>query len=227
MTPLKLFAKLTGYYALISLLTYGMLTVLPNADAYLPMGGAQKLLSGSDGNSLTPMEIHATQIRGLGDSILWLACAIFGALLTVIPVSWIYIEIRNHDEYDQSLVETIMILPIAVTGVVVIVHNSLALAFSLAGVVGAVRFRNTLKSSGDALYILLAIGIGLAAGIGAIEIAIVMSMGFNYCFLSLWILDYGAKKNTRRYMRRTNGKKSGHKKHGSDDKKAETTSPPA
>ena len=32
-----------------------------------------------------------------------------------------------------------------------------------AGIVGGVRFRNTLKSSGDAIYILLATGIGLAA----------------------------------------------------------------
>ncbi len=71
------------------------------------------------------------------------------------------------------------------------VHNSLALAFSLGGIVAVVRFRNTLKSTGDALYILVAIGIGLAAGVGAMEIAIVMSVAFNYCFLILWISDYG------------------------------------
>ncbi|MBL4620720.1 MAG: DUF4956 domain-containing protein, partial [Marinicaulis sp.] len=117
-----------------------------------------------------------------------------------------YMAIRNRDEYDQSLVETIIILPIAVTCIVIIVHNSLALAFSLAGIVGGVRFRNTLKSSGDALYILLAIGIGLSAGIGAMEIAVVMSLVFNYCFLVLWITDYGAKKGTHRYMRHTDKK---------------------
>ena len=35
----------------------------------------------------------------------------------------------------EQLLETILILPIAVTGIVLIVHNSLAMAFSLAGVV--------------------------------------------------------------------------------------------
>ena len=114
--------------------------------------------------------------------------------------------IRNRSEYDQSLVETIMLLPIAVTSIVIIVHNSLALAFSLAGIVGGVRFRNTLKSSGDALYILLAIAIGLAAGIGAMEIAVIMSATFNFCFLILWVTDFGAQKGAHRYMRKTHPK---------------------
>ena len=110
---------------------------------------------------------------------------------------------RNRSEYDQALVETMIVLPIAVTAIVVMVHNSLALAFSLAGIVGGVRFRNTLKSSGDAIYILLAIGIGLAAGIGALEIALVMTVMFNYAFALLWVADYGALQGAHRYLRPT------------------------
>ena len=72
-----------------------------------------------------------------------------------LPVSWVYMAVRSGDEYDQSLVNTILVLPMVVTGIVIIVQNSLALAFSLAGIAGAVRFRNSLKSSGDALFILL------------------------------------------------------------------------
>ena len=107
------------------------------------------------------------------------------------PVSWVYIAIRNRKDYDQSLVDTIVILPIVVTSIIIIVQNSLALAFSIAGIAAAVRFRNSLKSSGDALFILLAVGIGLSAGIGALELAIVMSVAFNYVFLMLWVTDYG------------------------------------
>ena len=120
--------------------------------------------------------------------------------------------IRIRDEYDQSLIETIMLLPIAVTSIVIIVNNSIALAFGLAGIVGGVRFRNTLKSSGDALYVLLAIGIGLAAGIGAVEIAIVMTMFFNFCILILWTVDFGALRGTHRYMRKSSPKSAAHKK---------------
>ncbi len=103
--------------------------------------------------------------------------AIIGALLAALPVSWVYMAVRSGDEYDQSLVNTILVLPMVVTGIVIIVQNSLALAFSLAGIAGAVRFRNSLKSSGDALFILLAVAIGLSAGIGAVELAAVDQHG--------------------------------------------------
>jgi phosphotransferase system glucose/maltose/N-acetylglucosamine-specific IIC component len=108
--------------------------------------------------------------------------------------------VRSGEEYDQSLVHTILVLPMVVTGIVIIVQNSLALAFSLAGIAGAVRFRNSLKSSGDALFILLAVAIGLSAGIGAVELAAVMSIGLSYCFTLLWMSEYGEKEGMKRYL---------------------------
>jgi hypothetical protein len=97
-------------------------------------------------------------------------------------------------------VNTIIVLPMVVTGIVIIVQNSLSLAFALAGIAGAVRFRNSLKSSGDALFILLAVGVGLSAGIGAIELAVVISVAFNYCFVMLWITEYGEREGMKRFL---------------------------
>lgn len=211
MRAFRLFLRLTLYYVAVSATVYAAVTLQPGLSEFMPIGGAQALLSGPGNDPFEAIEIGADEVSSLTESLVWLVIAVIGALLTIIPVSWTYMAIRNRDEYDQSLVETIIILPIAVTSIVIIVHNSLALAFSLAGIVGGVRFRNTLKSSGDALYILLAIGIGLSAGIGAMEIAVIMSMAFNYCFLVLWVTDYGARKGAHRYMRRT------HKKHHHDN----------
>lgn len=213
MRAVRLFIRLTVYYMAITAIVFSAVTVYPDLSEFLPIGGAESLLAGPGNDPFESIEIGADGVGNLGESLVWLCIAVAGAILTIIPVSWVYMEIRKRDEYDQSLVETIIILPIAVTSIVIIVHNSLALAFSLAGIVGGVRFRNTLKSSGDALYILLAIGIGLSAGIGAMEIAVVMSVAFNYVFLALWVTDYGAIKGTHRYMRKThtsNGRKHNH-----------------
>ena len=225
MRAIHLFFRLTLYYVAVSATVYAAVTIQPDLQEFLPIGGAESLLSGPGDDPFESIEIGATRVSNLGESLIWLVIAVTGALLTIVPVSWTYMAIRNRDEYDQSLVETIIILPIAVTSIVIIVHNSLALAFSLAGIVGGVRFRNTLKSSGDALYILLAIGIGLSAGIGAMEIAVIMSMAFNYCFLALWITDYGAKKGVHRYMRKTH--KSHHKdRHASEPEASQEAAPP-
>lgn len=198
----RLFLQLTLFYAVVTGAVLAAVTLSPSLADFLPIGGAQTLLTApSPEDPLQSISIGASRVTHLGGSILWLFVAVAGALLTTLPVTWTYMASRNRSEYDQALVETMIVLPIAVTAIVVMVHNSLALAFSLAGIVGGVRFRNTLKSSGDAIYILLAIGIGLAAGIGALEIALVMTVMFNYAFALLWLADYGALKGAHRYLR--------------------------
>lgn len=202
MLALRLFAKLTAYYMAVTAVALVALQVLPNLHEYMPFGGVEALMSGPREHGLDAIAApNATAIGNLRESLYWLIVTVLGALLTALPVSWVYIAIRNPEDYDQSLVDTIVILPIIVTSIVIIVQNSLALAFSIAGIAAAVRFRNSLKSSGDALFILLAVGVGLSAGIGALELAIVMTVAFNYTFLLLWVTDYGDRSGLKkRYM---------------------------
>ena len=93
------------------------------------------------------------------------ALAMVGALALVIPVARVYMLTKQRVGYDPSVVQTVILLPLAVAGIVAVVQNSLALAFSLAGLAAAVRFRNTLKDTKDAVYIFVAMGVGLAAGV--------------------------------------------------------------
>jgi len=114
-----------------------------------------------------------------------------GALGIMIPVTWIYMVTRRHRGYDESVVHTLLILPVAVTGIVMIVQYSLALAFSLAGIVAAVRFRTTLEDTKDAVYVFLAIGVGLASGVQELGLALVLSLVFNGVVLTLWATRFG------------------------------------
>jgi hypothetical protein len=73
----------------------------------------------------------------------WLAAlvAMGGSLLLMLPVAWAYVATRMKRQVDASVVTTIILLPIAVAAILVIVQDSLAVAFSLAGIAGLVRFR--------------------------------------------------------------------------------------
>jgi hypothetical protein len=197
----RLFAQLTIYYLILFGGAWILLHAYPDLRDYLPVGGAEQLINPSAGKSSTLQSVaEASQVKNLGQSLGWMATAIIGALLTALPVSWIYMGTRTSEEYDQSLISSILILPVVVTSIVIVVQHSLALAFALGGIAGAVRFKNSLKSSGDALYILLSVGIGLAAGIGAVELALVMSLAFNYCFILLWVSEYGERVGMKRFM---------------------------
>jgi hypothetical protein len=201
---MKLFLELTIYYVALIVGLLILQQVFPNIHDYMPIGAADELIRSSQPDLLKGTAIGATEVRTTAESLGWLMAAILGALLTALPVSWVYMEIREEHQYDQALDTTIVMMPVVVTGIVVIVQHSLALAFSLAGIAGAVRFRNSLKSTGDALFILLSIGIGLSAGIGAVELAFAMSLGFNYCFLLLWLKNYGGRGD-KRYLRGVHG----------------------
>ncbi len=115
--------------------------------------------------------------------------AALGAFLLALPVAWTYMLTRERKGYRQSTVHTLVLLPVVVAGVVVLVKTSLALAFSLAGIVAAVRFRNTLDDSKDATFLFLAVGVGLAAGV-ELDVALVLSLLFNAATLGLFYTDF-------------------------------------
>ena len=197
----KLLVQITIYYLAITLVVFVALKLWPEVRGYMPVGGVEQLISQPTKNPLEASEaVRAAHVANFGQSVFWLVVAIIAAILVSLPVSWVYMTVRGGDEYDQSLVNTIIVLPMVVTGIVIIVQNSLALAFALAGIAGAVRFRNSLKSSGDALFILMSVAIGLSAGIGAAELAAVISVAFNYCFAMLWITEYGERAGMKRFL---------------------------
>ena len=200
MRATRLIVQLIAYYVAIFAIVWLVLRSFPEFRSYLPIGGAEQLINTSGKSNALQAVVEAEAVKTLSQSIGWLATAILGALLTALPVSWVYMSTRSAEEYDQSLISSILILPIVVTSIVIVVQHSLALAFALGGIAGAVRFKNSLKSSGDALYILLSVGIGLASGIGAVELALVMSIGFNFCFVLLWVSEYGEREGMKRYM---------------------------
>ncbi|HEY7634408.1 MAG TPA: DUF4956 domain-containing protein [Gemmatimonadales bacterium] len=109
-----------------------------------------------------------------------------GALLLMLPVVWAYVATKVERRVDRSVVTTITLLPIAVAAILVIVQDSLAVAFSLAGIAGVVRFRNALEDTTDAMYVFGAIAVGLGAGVGALEASAALTALFNIVAVALW-----------------------------------------
>jgi hypothetical protein len=82
-----------------------------------------------------------------------------------------------------------------VAAIVLVVQHSLALAFSLAGIVAGVHFRRALQDTFDALFILVAIGTGIAAGVAALEIAAVLTVFFCYATLYVYFVGDGLESH--------------------------------
>ena len=185
--PLTLIVMYYGFW--VGLMAY-LLSRYPAINEYFPIGGIGHLVA-SNVDTFEPIysSVDDTVLSPHGP--LQLALASIGALILTVPVSWAYFITSRARRIDQSFLQTIIILPVVVTGIAMIVLNSLALAFSLAGIVAAVRFRFSLNQPSDAMYIFVAIGIGLGSGIGALGVAAVISAAFVFATLIIWKLEYG------------------------------------
>ena len=115
------------------------------------------------------------------------------AFWVTLPITWLYRWTRPRQQYSQSFAHTLLVIPIAISLVVFLVKDSIALAFSLAGIVAAVRFRTSLEEPMDSVYMLMAIGIGLAAGTQLILVAYLASLVFVIITLGVWKSNFGAQ----------------------------------
>jgi hypothetical protein len=198
----RLVLHLTAYFLLLlgSVLAVGVLK--PELLSVMPLGGTTALEAAEievDKQTITDklsMPSKATveqqptprQIANIG---LFLALSLGGTLLVMLPITWTYAATRREVGFRKNFVRALMVLPICATTIVMLIQNNLALAFGLAAMVAAVRFRVSLQEAIDGIYIFSSICIGLAAGIGHLGIAAVMALFFCFTNVLLWHLDFG------------------------------------
>jgi len=188
------FLKLFSYYVILVLIVAAILVIFPASQSYLPVGGDSNI--SFEANSFKAIDVSWEPLTKALD----LTLGMIGIIILMNPVAWVYMGARRRRGREQSFVLTLLLLPLAVAGIVIIVENSLALAFSLAGIVAGVRFRLTLDDTLDAIYIFLSIGVGLAAGIGALEIAAVLSIFFNFAVIIMWQLSFAEQSSGNRWF---------------------------
>lgn len=209
MGDLKLLRKVLVYHLLLASALILAAVIFPGFVDHLPVGGVTDLASGGDSAfqdwvsedvPVSDIEIVSSVIEATNsyDRLGYarqLMLVLAGVWLLVLPVSWVHKGIHKASAHDHSLDETTLILPGVVAAIVLIVQHSLALAFSLAGIVAGVHFRRALQDTFDALFILVAIGTGIAAGVAALEIAAVLTVFFCYSTLYVYYLGDGLESH--------------------------------
>jgi hypothetical protein len=188
--------RLVAYYAIVAIVVAILAYFFPGEIARIAAKGLGDVPEGptvlTDALASSPTASVSFGPGTLLDVSLTTVLILIGALVLILPVTWVYMSARpSGGQHNQNVVQTLIILPLVVAGIVFIVQNSLALAFSLAGVVGAVRFRTTLRDSRDLVYIFLSIVVGFAAGVQSLAVGAVISVVFNFVLVLTWHYDYG------------------------------------
>ena len=186
--------RLLAYYGIVAVVSLALAYFFPRVALRIGATGLGEVAENPTAlvDALNAQPAMLTLGPGsLADTALTLILLLFGTLVLMLPVSWVYMSARPLPGHSQTIVQTLIILPPVVAGIVFIVQNSLALAFSLAGIMAAVRFRTTLRDTRDLVYIFLSIVVGFAAGVQSLIVGAIVSIFFNILLLFTWRYDYG------------------------------------
>lgn len=102
---------------------------------------------------------------------------------------------RGTPERQPAVVHTQIILAVVGALIMLVVGASLARAFGIVGAANLIRYRSKIDDPKDAVVMLCALSVGLAAGVGLIGLAV---LGTAFLAVALWIIE-SFEPDTRRF----------------------------
>lgn len=91
-------------------------------------------------------------------------------------IGWVYRATHRNVSYSQSYVQTLVILGMLISLIMLVVGSNIARAFALVGALSVVRFRNAIKETRDVGFIFLVMAVGMAVGTRFYVLAIVAAV---------------------------------------------------
>ncbi|WP_072814518.1 DUF4956 domain-containing protein [Rhodococcus zopfii] len=79
-------------------------------------------------------------------------------------IGWVYRYTHKNVSYSQSYVQTLVMVGMIISLIMLVVGSNIARAFALVGALSVVRFRNAIKETRDVGFIFLVMAIGMTTG---------------------------------------------------------------
>lgn len=137
-------------------------------------------------------ELLNQQVVNSNPESVWIVfVSLFLAGILSIPVALIYMKMHKHEGYDQSLVQTLVMIGVIVAAVMLIIGNNLARSIGLIGAVSIIRFRTPVKNPKDTSFIFLSIVIGMSCGLMLYDVAVITMVSMLVFITLLWKTNFG------------------------------------
>lgn len=117
----------------------------------------------------------------LGADALRLLLAFALSIFIVIIYQWTHTEIPQ-----KSFTDTLIILCMLISVVMVIIGDSIARAFSLVGALSIIRFRTAIQDPRDIGFVFYALAVGMAVGAGNPSVAILATFVIGIIILGMY-----------------------------------------
>ena len=113
-------------------------------------------------------------------------------VLTAI-VGWTYMRTHKGASYTQSYVQTLVLMGMVVSMIMLVVGSNIARAFSLVGALSIIRFRNAIKETRDVGFVFFAMAIGMATGTRFYLLAVIATIVISAVVFVMTRFDWYAR----------------------------------
>jgi uncharacterized membrane protein YhiD involved in acid resistance len=121
------------------------------------------------------------------------------ALICGLIIALVYRFIYKGPSYSVSYVNSLVLLTLITSIVILVIGNNLARAFGLVGAMSIIRFRTAVRDVQDIVFIFFALTIGMAAGVGLHVIALSGTLIISIIAIILVTFKFGAPRK-REYL---------------------------
>jgi len=102
--------------------------------------------------------------------------------------------LRSQSTDTASFVATLVLLSVIIAMVTQVVGESVGLAFTLVGALSIVRFRTVVEDTRDTAFVIFAVVVGMASGLGNVQVALAGLVIVSAAAFALFWIQRGSSK---------------------------------
>lgn len=122
------------------------------------------------------------------------------AFICGLIIALVYRITYKGPSYSTTFVNSLVLLCMITSVVILVIGNNLARAFGLVGAMSIIRFRTAVRDTQDIIFIFFSLTIGMAAGVGLVEIAIIATLLISTVIIFLVFTGFGDTRKRRHLL---------------------------
>ncbi len=139
------------------------------------------------------------QIEVFTPSIFDIAGNMLIAFICGLIISLVYRFVYKGPSYSTTFVNSLVLLAMITSVVILVIGNNLARAFGLVGAMSIIRFRTAVRDTQDIIFIFFSLTVGMAAGVGLSIVAVTATLIVSSVIILLVTFDF-AKPKRRQHL---------------------------
>lgn len=139
-------------------------------------------LFGPDSTGLSPATVSSWEATSARIALRFALAAFLAALLALRPRRGVSVARRN-----PYVAQTQILMAVVASAMMMVVGDSAARAFGIFAAASLVRFRTNIRDPKETTVLLVCLGVGLAAGVGRWDMAIILTV---FVLIALSLLEY-------------------------------------